>query len=45
MKTKKKQNEEDQQTIKSFEKLCRKSVQDNIIEKTENKTLCNFFTK
>ena len=31
----KKQYERDQQTIKSFDKLCRKSLQDNIIDKTE----------
>ena len=32
-KDKKKQNEKDQQTIKSFDKLYRKSLQDNVIPK------------
>ena len=41
----KKQYERDQQTIKSFDKLYRKSLQDNIIDKTEYENLCNFFTK
>ena len=41
----KKQYEKDQQTIKSFDKLYRKSLQDNVIVKTEYKTLCNIFTK
>ena len=41
----KKQYERDQQTIKSFDKLYRKSLQDNIIDKTEYESLCNFFTK
>ena len=41
----KKQYERDQQTIKSFDKLYRKSLLDNIIDKTENDSLCNFFTK
>ena len=41
----KKQYERDQNTIKSFDKLCRKSLQDNIIDKTENDSLCNIFTK
>ena len=31
----------DQQTIKSFDKLYRKSLQDNIIDKTEYESLCN----
>ena len=35
----------DQQTIKSFDKLYRKSLQDNIIDKTEYDCLCNIFTK
>ena len=39
----KKQYERDQQTIKSFDKLYRKSLQDNLINKTE--CLCNIFTK
>ena len=41
----KKQYERDQNTIKSFDKLYRKSLQDNIIDKTEYETLCNIFTK
>ena len=41
----KKQNERDQNTIKSFDKLYRKSLQDNVIDKTEYDTLCNVFTK
>ena len=41
----KKQYERDQQSIKSFDKLYRKSLQDNIIDKTEYESLCNIFTK
>ena len=41
----KKQYERHQQTIKSFDKLYRKSLQDNIIDKTEYESLCNIFTK
>ena len=41
----KKQYERDQNTIKSFDKLCRKSLQDNVIDKTEYENLCNMFTK
>ena len=41
----KKQYERDQQTIKSFDKLYRKSLQDNIIDKNEYESLCNIFTK
>ena len=41
----KKQYERDQQTIKSFDKLYRKSLQDNIIDKTEYESSCNIFTK
>ena len=41
----KKQNERDQNTIKSFDKLYRKSIQDDIIDKTEYESLCNIFTK
>ena len=41
----KKQYERDQQTIKLFDKLYRKSLQDNVIDKTEYKSLCNFFTR
>ena len=41
----KKLYERDQNTIKSFEKLYRKSLQDNIINKNEYESLCNIFTK
>ena len=41
----KKQHERDQNTIKSFDKLYRKSLQDNVIDKTEYESLCNIFTK
>ena len=41
----KKLYERDQNTIKSFDKLYRKSLQDNIIDKTEYDSLCNVFTK
>ena len=41
----KKQYERDQNTIKSFDKLYRKSLQDNVIDKTEYDSLCNFFTR
>ena len=41
----KKQYERDQQTIKSYDKLYRKSSQDNRIDKTEYDGLCNNFTK
>ena len=41
----KKQFERDQNTIKSFDKLYRKSLQDNIIDKNEYGNLCNIFTK
>ena len=40
-----KQYEKDQQTIKSFDKLYRKSLQDSIIDNTEYESLCNIFTK
>ena len=40
----KKQYERDQQTIKSFDKLYRKSLQDNLIDKNEYESLCNIFT-
>ena len=40
-----KQYEKDQQTIKSFDKLYRKSLQDNVIDKNEFDSLCNIFTK
>ena len=35
----------DLETIKSFDKLYRKSLQDNVIDKTEYESLCNIFTK
>ena len=41
----KKQYEKDQQTIKSFDKLYRKSLQDNVIDKNEYDSLCNIFTR
>ena len=41
----KKQYERDQKPIKSFDKLYRKSLQDNVIDKTEYDSLCNIFTK
>ena len=41
----KKQYERDHNTIKSFDKLCRKSLQDNIIDKSEYESLCNIFTR
>ena len=40
----KKQYERDQQTIKSFDKLYRKSLQNNIIDKNEYESLCKIFT-
>ena len=41
----KKQYERDQNTIKSFDKLYRKNLQDNIIDKNEYDSSCNIFTK
>ena len=41
----KKQNERDQQTNKSFDKLYGKSLQDKMVDKTEYESLCNIFTK
>ena len=41
----KKQYERDQNTIKSFDKLYRKSLQDNVIDKSEYESLCNIFSK
>ena len=41
----KKQYERDQNTIKSFDKLYRKSSQDYVIDKNEYETLCNTLTK
>ena len=41
----KKQYERDQNTIKSFDKFYRKSLQDNVIDKTDYESLCNIFSK
>ena len=41
----KKQYERDENTNKFFDKLYRKSLQDNVIDKTEYDSLCNIFTK
>ena len=41
----KKKHERDQQTLKSFDKLYRKSLQNNVIDKNEYESLCNIFTK
>ena len=41
----KKQCERDQLTTKFSDKLYRKSLQDNVIDKTEYESLCNIFTK
>ena len=41
----KKQYEKDIQTIKSFDKLYRRSLQDNVIDRSEYESLCNIFTK
>ena len=41
----KRRYERDQQTIKSFDILYRKSLLDNVIDKTEYESLCNIFTK
>ena len=41
----KKQNERDEQTIKSFDKLYRNSLQVNAIDKSEYESLCKKFTK
>ena len=41
----KKQYERDQQTIKSFDTLCRKTLQYNVIDNSEYESLCNNFTK
>ena len=40
----KKQYARDQQTIKSFKKLYRKSLPDNVNDKSEYEPLCNNFT-
>ena len=41
----KKQYEKNQQKIKSFDQLYRKSLQDNIIDKSEYESPCNSFTR
>ena len=41
----KKQYERDQNTNKPFDKLYRKSLQDNVVDKTEYESLCIIFTK
>ena len=41
----KKLYERDQQTLKSFDELYRKSLQDNVIDKSEYDSLCNIFTR
>ena len=41
----KKQYERDHNTIKSFDKLYRKSLQDNLIDKNEYESLCDIFTE
>ena len=41
----KKQYERDQNTIKSFDKLNRNSIPDNIFDKAEYENLCNIFTR
>ena len=41
----KKLYERDQNTIKSFDKLYRKSLQYNLIDKNEYENLCNIFTR
>ena len=41
----KKQYERDQNTIESFDKLYKKSSQDNVIDKNEYESLFNIFTK
>ena len=41
----KKQYEEDQQTTKSFDKLNRKSSQDNVIDKNDYESPCKFFSE
>ena len=40
-----KEYEKNQQTIKSFDKIHRKYLQDNAINESEYESLCNIFTK
>ena len=44
-KYKKKQYEKDEETMKSFDKFYRNSLQDNVIDKREYESLCKNFTK
>ena len=37
--------EKEQQTIKSFDKLYRKSLQNKLIDKSEYESLCNILTR
>ena len=37
--------ETDQQTIKYFDKLYSKSLQDNVIDRNEDESLCNIFAR
>ena len=39
----KEQDEKEHQTIKSLDKFYRKSLQDNVIDKSENQSLCTIF--
>ena len=41
----KKKHEKDQNTNKPFDEIYRKSLQDNVIDKNEYESLCNFFTR
>ena len=41
----KKQYEKDQQSIKSFDKLYRKSLRNSVIDKSEYESLCNILTR
>ena len=41
----KKQQQKDQQTIKCFDKLYRKMLQDNVINKNDYESLCSILTK
>ena len=41
----KKQYKRDPRTIKSFDKLYKKSIQDNLIDKSEYESLCKISTK
>ena len=41
----KKQYQKDQQTLKFYDEIYRKSLQDNLLHKNEYESLCEFFTK